>query len=498
MSYDPSFGSAPAPPTLAPPAGDPAALHSAADRLAAIATIIDEAGSGSVAALLSIPRWHGPGRDAAMASIARLGAEIPAVGDALRAGATATHELAAELAAAQGEVAVAQQLAFEIAALAARAVIPTNDLFNQVLGAARASSGRAEAARQRAIARWAAASPGGRRTPSAPIKFSTTTASRGLFTAIGRALLTGADLGAPGMQTMGAPGFAPGFAGWTDPSRRPGWDGGIDVFGWSPPRRKPDATHAGTWDLDVKGPEHEVGRDLLDKDGPTRGKHARNARQTHPGRWPKDRKGPEGFVGWKDSYERGEHISRDTDGAITHDVFVGSTGDYQVGVTAKRDHVFVGAEANVQAGSTNSVRATWDPRYGGADAGASTFVGARAGAGVSAGFDTRRNEGRVHAGVDAFAGAEAKADVGGNVGGVGGRGGVTGYAGIGAKADADVRLKGGKFKARVELGAAFGLGLGGNVSVEVDVDKAKRTAHDAAEGISDGAKKAGGWLNPFD
>lgn len=78
---------------------------------------------------------------------------------------------------------------------------------------------------------------------------------------------------------------------------------------------------------------------------------------------------------------------------------------------------------------------------------------------------------KVKAGVEAFAGAKVSVEgrVGNDYAGVGGK--AEGWAGVGVKAKADVGIEGGKFKAKVELGAA--LGIGGSLSFSVDVNYQK-------------------------
>ncbi len=78
---------------------------------------------------------------------------------------------------------------------------------------------------------------------------------------------------------------------------------------------------------------------------------------------------------------------------------------------------------------------------------------------------------KVKVGLDAFAGAKASVEgrVGNDYAGVGGK--AEAWAGIGAKAKVDVGIEGGKFKAKVELGAA--LGIGGSLSFSVDVNYQK-------------------------
>jgi hypothetical protein len=121
---------------------------------------------------------------------------------------------------------------------------------------------------------------------------------------------------------------------------------------------------------------------------------------------------------------------------------------------------------------------------------------------------------KVKAGVEAFAGAKVGVEgrVGNDYAGVGGK--AEGWAGVGAKANADVGIEGGKFKARVELGAA--LGIGGSLSFSVDVNYQKAidkvvgtgkaavdTVKNAGSAVVNGAsglaksgwKTVSGWFN---
>lgn len=121
---------------------------------------------------------------------------------------------------------------------------------------------------------------------------------------------------------------------------------------------------------------------------------------------------------------------------------------------------------------------------------------------------------KVKAGVEAFAGAKVSVEgrVGNDYAGVGGK--AEGWAGVGAKANADVGIEGGKFKARVELGAA--LGIGGSLSFSVDVNYQKAidkvvgtgkaavdTVKNAGSAVVNGAsglaksgwKAVSGWFN---
>jgi len=78
---------------------------------------------------------------------------------------------------------------------------------------------------------------------------------------------------------------------------------------------------------------------------------------------------------------------------------------------------------------------------------------------------------KVKAGVDAFVGAKVSAEgrIGNDYAGVGVKGEA--MAGLGVKAKVDAGIENGKFKAKVELGAA--LGIGGSLSFSVDVNYQK-------------------------
>jgi hypothetical protein len=108
---------------------------------------------------------------------------------------------------------------------------------------------------------------------------------------------------------------------------------------------------------------------------------------------------------------------------------------------------------------------------------------------------------KVKAGAEAFAGAKASVEgrIGNDYAGVGAK--AEGWVGIGAKAKADIGIEGGKFKAKVELGAA--LGIGGSLSFSVDVNyqkavdsvigtgkKAVETLTNAGKAVADGARAA--------
>jgi gas vesicle protein len=113
---------------------------------------------------------------------------------------------------------------------------------------------------------------------------------------------------------------------------------------------------------------------------------------------------------------------------------------------------------------------------------------------------------KVKAGVDAFVGVKASAEgrVGNDYVGVGAKGEV--MAGLALKAKADVGVENGRFKAKVELGAA--LGVGGSLSFSVDVNyqkgidavvgtgkKAVETLGNAANAVGSGISNAASGLS---
>lgn len=124
---------------------------------------------------------------------------------------------------------------------------------------------------------------------------------------------------------------------------------------------------------------------------------------------------------------------------------------------------------------------------------AEATVGATASASGSVRFDllSPKPTVKVKAGVDAFVGAKVSAEgrIGNDYAGVGAKGEL--MAGLGAKAKLDAGIENGRFKAKVELGAA--LGIGGSVSFNVDinyqkaVDKVVGTGKQAVQNIKSAA-----------
>ncbi|NEB75058.1 hypothetical protein G3I40_07400 [Streptomyces sp. SID14478] len=151
------------------------------------------------------------------------------------------------------------------------------------------------------------------------------------------------------------------------------------------------------------------------------------------------------------------------DGSIGASV---TNGQFQAGVSGSAYLAQASAEGGLEYG------------YVGAQGEAKAFVGADAGAKLSAGKDG------VHAGAEAFAGAKATGSASADVAGVGA--GVNGeaWAGVGAEAHADMGMKDGKFTIGGDVGA--GLGVGGKVGFNVTVDPGK-----LADALGDGADAAG-------
>jgi len=140
------------------------------------------------------------------------------------------------------------------------------------------------------------------------------------------------------------------------------------------------------------------------------------------------------------------------------------------------------AEGNVEYGVTA------------AKAQAAGFAGAEASTKVSVG------KAGLHAGAEAFAGAKATGSISADVAGIGA--GVTGeaWAGAGAEAHADLGMQGGKFTIGGEVGV--GLGIGGKIGTEVQIDVGKfgDTVGEVSDAVGDGIDAIGdGWrsMNPF-
>ncbi|UKY51092.1 putative T7SS-secreted protein [Streptomyces inhibens] len=192
----------------------------------------------------------------------------------------------------------------------------------------------------------------------------------------------------------------------------------------------------------------------------------------------------------------------------------GAEGESQFGddgkVSGKAELKLLGAEGSVgasvkdgrlQAGASGSAYLAKASAEGGVEYGpaavkgdASAFVGAEATATTSVGKDG------VHAGAEAFAGAKATASAHADVGGIGAGATAEGWAGAGAAAHADAGMKDGKFVIGADVGV--GLGLGGKVGFQMEIDphKVVDTVSDIGDKVGEGLDAVGDGLdaiNPF-
>ncbi|MFJ6751431.1 putative T7SS-secreted protein [Streptomyces sp. NPDC091266] len=157
-------------------------------------------------------------------------------------------------------------------------------------------------------------------------------------------------------------------------------------------------------------------------------------------------------------------------------------GRLQVGAGGKAYLAQASAEGGVEYGAAA------------AKADATGFVGAEAQTNISAGKDG------VHAGAEAFAGAKATASAHADVAGIGAGATAEGWAGAGAAAHADLGMKDGKFVIGADVGV--GLGLGGKVGFQAEIDPQKfaDTVSDVSDKVGDGMDAVGEGLdaiNPF-
>ncbi|MFE1765276.1 putative T7SS-secreted protein [Streptomyces angustmyceticus] len=157
-------------------------------------------------------------------------------------------------------------------------------------------------------------------------------------------------------------------------------------------------------------------------------------------------------------------------------------GRFQVGAGGKAYLAQASAEGGVEYG----------PAAARGDA--TAFAGAEAQVTTSVGKDG------VHAGAEAFAGAKATASGHVDVGGIGAGATAEGWAGAGAAAHADAGMKDGKFVIGGDVGV--GLGLGGKVGfqAEIDPEKVVDTVSDIGDKVGDGIGALGDGLesiNPF-
>lgn len=119
----------------------------------------------------------------------------------------------------------------------------------------------------------------------------------------------------------------------------------------------------------------------------------------------------------------------------------------------------------------------------------SAFVGADASARASVG------KSGAHLGAEAFAGARATASGHADVGGIGAGVTAEGWAGAGAAGNLDIGTKDGKFVVGGEIGV--GLGLGGKLGTQIEIDPGKiaDTAGDVGDAVGDGLDAVGDGLS---
>lgn len=158
-------------------------------------------------------------------------------------------------------------------------------------------------------------------------------------------------------------------------------------------------------------------------------------------------------------------------------------------------------DGRLQAGASGKAYLAQASAEGGVEYGpaalkgdASGFVGAEATATTSVGKDG------VHAGAEAFAGAKATASGHADLGGIGAGATAEGWAGAGAAAHADAGMKDGKFVIGADVGV--GLGLGGKVGFQAEIDPQKvvDTVSDIGDKVGEGLDAVGDGLdaiNPF-
>ncbi|MFE0375386.1 putative T7SS-secreted protein [Streptomyces inhibens] len=158
-------------------------------------------------------------------------------------------------------------------------------------------------------------------------------------------------------------------------------------------------------------------------------------------------------------------------------------------------------DGRLQAGASGKAYLAQASAEGGVEYGpaavkgeASGFVGAEATVTTSVGKDG------VHAGAEAFAGAKATASAHADVGGIGAGATAEGWAGAGAAAHADAGMKDGKFVIGADVGV--GLGLGGKVGFQMEIDPQKvvDSVSDIGDKVGEGLDAVGDGLdaiNPF-
>lgn len=156
-------------------------------------------------------------------------------------------------------------------------------------------------------------------------------------------------------------------------------------------------------------------------------------------------------------------------------------------------------EGRLQAGLGGSANLVAGSAEGSYEAGMASFSGKASGSvGAEGSLNASVGKDGLHAGFDGFVGAKAGVEGHADVGGIGAGGSAEVRAGIGATATFDAGMKDGKFVIGGELGAT--LGIGGNVSGQVEIDPGKviDSVGDIADkvGLDDVGDAVQEW-NPF-
>jgi hypothetical protein len=152
----------------------------------------------------------------------------------------------------------------------------------------------------------------------------------------------------------------------------------------------------------------------------------------------------------------------------------------------------IGASGKAQLGKASSVKGQVYVK-------GEAHVGAKAAVGAGVDIDPRNGTAKATVGGEAFAGAEIKGNAGYQNRYFGAEVEARGQAGAGVAAKAEIGFEKGKFKAKADIGAC--VGLGGRVSVNINVDvkaiyqDTKATVSNAASSAYSGAKSAlsSGW-----
>jgi hypothetical protein len=159
------------------------------------------------------------------------------------------------------------------------------------------------------------------------------------------------------------------------------------------------------------------------------------------------------------------------------------------------------ASGDVQAGAT-LVNAQGSVRFGKGDyfldAKGSAYVGAKASAGGELTIDPRRGIYAARVGGEAFAGARVGAEANLNLGKFGSAGGrAEAWAGVGASFKAEAGFKDGRFKARVDIGAALGIGFKLGFNVDINVKGIKDAVVNVVKKPIEAVKKVGEKIGNF-